>query len=66
MRYDPYVMKLEPGEEIWVRTDQLDHGYEFEVGVQLNKEQFTYLTLSRDQLEQLSSNVLAALLESDL
>lgn len=65
MRYDPYVMKLEPGEEIWVRTDQLDHGYEYEVGVQLNKSQFTYLTLNRAQLEQLSTNIHAALLESD-
>lgn len=61
MRYDPYVIKLEPGEEIWVQTNDAD---EFEVGIQLNKEQFTYLTLSRAQLEQLSTNVHAALLES--
>lgn len=57
------LYKSEPGrgEEIWVKL--LDGLEEYELGIQLNKNQYTYLTLTRAQLEQVSNHIHAALLE---
>jgi hypothetical protein len=48
-------------EEVWVQT--LASGG-FEVGVQLNKDQYTYLELTREQLEAYRTNIDACLLEA--
>lgn len=61
--FEPHVLRPERGEEIWVKSLSSN---EFEVGVQLDKEQYTYLTITRAQLEQMNTNIHAALLESDL
>lgn len=58
--FPSYVIRPEPGEEIWVQT--LSSGV-WVVGVQLNEDQYTWLELTREQLEQLSTNILSALLE---
>lgn len=58
------LYKSEPGrgEEIWVKL--LDgQPEEYEIGVQLNKKQYSYLTVTREQLEQVSNHIHAALLE---
>jgi hypothetical protein len=62
MSYAPIVMHLDPREEIWVQSHTAN---KFEVGVQLNKDQYTYLELDRDQLQQLSTNIHQALLETE-
>lgn len=49
------------GEEISVQS--LSNG-QFELCVTLNKEQYTYLEITRDQLEQVRVMLDAALLES--
>lgn len=58
--FEPRIVHPNPGEEIWVQSRSTG-GYE--LGVQLNKEQFTYLELSREQLEQVYNNIEACLLE---
>lgn len=61
MRYDAHVMQLEPGESASVQV--LGDGY-FRVQLVLNEDQWTYLDFTRSQLEQLNTNIHAALLES--
>lgn len=61
LTFEPRVLRTEyPAEEVWVQS--MSDG-RFELGVQLNKSQYSYLSLSREQLEQVRVNIDAALLE---
>ena len=60
--YEPRIIHPSPGEEIWVQSKAADL---FEVGVQLNQDQWTYLdSLTRYQLEAFRDNINAALAET--
>ena len=57
--FEPHIIHPNPGEEVWVQA--VKGGYE--LGVQLNSEQYTYLELTRDELTQVRNNIDAVLLE---
>lgn len=59
--YEPRIIHPNPGEEVWVQS--MADGT-FQVGVQLNDEQFTWLELNRYQLEQYRNNINASLSET--
>ncbi|QNL30818.1 hypothetical protein SEA_ESTES_130 [Mycobacterium phage Estes] len=57
------VVKPYPGQEMWVQA--LADG-DYEVGVQFNKNQYTMIEVNRAALEQLSTNIIAVLLDTSL
>ena len=59
MAFEPRVIHVDPGEELWVQSCE---GC-WEVGVQLNSAQYTYLQVDRSQLERFRDNINVALTE---
>ena len=58
--FEPLIIHPNPGEEVWVQSLQTGN---YEVGVQLNQDQYTFLELSRAQLMQFRANIDTALTE---
>lgn len=59
--YEPRIIHPAPGEEVWVQSKE---GNIYELGVQLDSEQYTWLDLERWQLELVRDNINAALAET--
>lgn len=59
--FESRVLKPGRNEEVWVKSCGKD---EFELGVQYTPDQYTYLTVTRAQLEEHVTNIHAALLET--
>ncbi|MBB5167123.1 hypothetical protein [Mycobacterium sp. AZCC_0083] len=60
--HDAKIIRPSYGEEVWVQA--LSSGA-YEVGVRLNRNQYTYVELSRAQLEQYRDNIVQAMVEVD-
>ncbi|APQ42212.1 hypothetical protein PBI_MRMAGOO_130 [Mycobacterium phage MrMagoo] len=57
------TVKPYPGQEMWVQA--LADG-DYEIGVQFNRDQYTMIEVNREALEQLSTNIIAVLLDTGL
>ncbi|QSM01146.1 hypothetical protein SEA_NANOSMITE_122 [Mycobacterium phage Nanosmite] len=61
LTFDAHVIKLPDNGELWVQS--LSTG-DFEIGVQHSRDEYAYRQVSREALEQFSTNILAALMET--